>query len=136
MKSKWNIFCLVLSLCLLAMAPAAWTSPPVELEILFMNHGPMQPTIRNLKKLFAEYDGKIETRWFDADLASGKEFMKEKKICGHIPLLILINDETNFVVDDRETTFRGFPDGAGPFKAVEGNWSISDLRRLLDDLTK
>ncbi len=136
MKSNSNIFCIVLSLCLLAMASTGWTSPAVKLEILFMNHGPMQPTIRNLKNLLAEYNGKVEHRWFDADLDSGKEFMKKKNIRGHIPLLILVNDEATFVVDGKETIFRGFPTGAAPFKAVEGNWSISDLRRLLDHLTK
>jgi hypothetical protein len=131
-----TFLCLALSLCLLSTPSVTRSAVPVKLEIIYMNHGPMQPTIRNLKELFDEYHGKVITLWFDADSSSGKDFMKEKKIQGHIPLLILVNGKKSFSINGKDITFQGFPTGASPFKKVEGNWAIADLRQLLGNLTK
>jgi hypothetical protein len=131
-----TFLCLTLSLCLLSTPTAARSATAVNLEIIYMNHGPMQPTIRNLKDILAEYHGKVIPQWFDADSSSGKKFMKKKKIQGHIPLLILVNGKKSFSINGKGITFQGFPSGAGPFKTVEGNWGIADLRQLLDNLTK
>lgn len=136
MKLLSTFLCLTLSFCLLSTPSAARSAASVKLEILYMNHGPLQPTIRNLKDLLAEYHGKVMVQWFDADQPSGKDFMKKKKIRGHIPMLILVNGKKSFSINDKDITFHGFPAGAGPFKTVEGNWAIADLRHLLDNLTK
>jgi hypothetical protein len=136
MKSLIIFFFLTINICLLSTPLTAISASPVKLEILYMNHGPMQPTIRNIKNLLPEYKEKISVQWFDADLGSGKNFMKRKKIRGHIPMLILINGKKSFRINNKDIIFQGFPTGASPFKAVEGNWAISDLRQLLDNLTK
>jgi hypothetical protein len=136
MKLLSTFLCLALSFCLLSTPPVARSAAPVNLVILYMNHGPMQPTIRNLQELLGEYHGKVTAQWFDADKASGKDFMKRKKIHGHIPILILVNGKKSFSINGKDITFQGFPTGASPFKTVEGNWAIADLRQLLNNLTK
>jgi hypothetical protein len=122
--------CLVSMLLLPHPAPAA----AVRVEILYMNHGPMQPTLRNLKELLAGFQDRVAVQWFDVDQAAGKAFMEEKKIRGHVPLLIFVNGEKQFTINGREVTFQGFPTGSGPFSSVEGNWTPGDLRTLLDGL--
>ena len=106
---------------------------PVKVEILFMNHGPMQPTIRNLKALFSRYTGKVQAFWFDFENRSGKDFMKRMGIQGHIPLLIYVNGANTYNFPGRKVTFVGFPSGAGPYQ-FQGKWTLEDLDKLLKSL--
>ncbi len=109
---------------------------PINVEILFMNHGPMQPTIRNLKSLFKSKAGNVQTSWFDFDQQSGKAFMKKKGLRGHIPLLIYINGAHTFHIRGRRVIFMGFPTGKGPFRHVEGKWTIQDLEQVIQSLAR
>jgi hypothetical protein len=108
---------------------------PVKVEILFMNHGPMQPTIRNLKALLGRHAGKVQALWFDFDRRSGKDFRKRKGIRGHVPLLIYINGVHTYGFGNRKVTFMGFPTGAGPYQ-YQGKWTLEDLDRVLTSLAR
>jgi hypothetical protein len=101
-----------------------------------MNHGPMRPTIRNLKSLFQRNAGKVHVSWFDFDQQSGKTFMRKKDIKGHIPLLIFINGNYTFDLGNRKVTFMGFPTGQGPFRRVEGQWTFQELEQVIQTLAK
>ena len=39
----------------------------VQLDILYMNHGPMRPTIGKIKNIVANYKGSIQVSWYDFD---------------------------------------------------------------------
>ncbi len=104
----------------------------VQFDILYMNHGPMRPTIAKIKDLLGNYGDTVQTSWYDVDQPSGKSYMKKKKILGHVPLLIMIDGQSDFNIDGRAVKLQGFPTGASPFKRVEGNWSLDDLQLLLD----
>jgi hypothetical protein len=127
---------LVFCSCFLALSMSAHAKAPVNVEILYMNHGPMEPTLRDLRELFAGFQDKVSAHWYDVDQAAGKAFMEDKKIQGHVPLLILVNGEKQFKSSGREVILQGFPTGAGPFSSVEGNWSVADLRLILNELTR
>ena len=137
-KTGIRVLYCVIGLCLINMVGPvrAGASEMVKIEILYMNHGPLRPTIRNLQELLDHYQGKVNVVWYDEDLKEGKAFENDKGIQGHVPLLMLINGKKEFVVEGKAIVFQGFPSGSGPFKEVEGNWSITDLQRLLDSLTK
>jgi hypothetical protein len=105
----------------------------IRVEILFMNHGPMQPTIRNLTSLLEKHSGKVKSDWFDFDQQSGKVFMQKKGIREHIPLLIYINGSHSFDTGGKRVTFRGFPTGAGPYQ-FQGKWTFQDLDKVLESL--
>jgi hypothetical protein len=105
----------------------------IRMEILFMNHGPMQPTIRDLKALLGKYSGKVKADWFDYDQQSGKAFMQRKGITAHIPLVIYINGAHSFNSGGKQVTFVGFPTGSGPYQ-FQGKWTFQDLDRVLGSL--
>jgi len=107
-----------------------------QFDILYMNHGPMRPTIAKIKELLGNYQNTVQASWHDVDQASGKSFMKQQKINGHIPMLIMIDGQSDFSIDGRAVKLQGFPTGASPFKRVEGNWSLEDLQLLLDEKTR
>ncbi|MEW6530946.1 MAG: hypothetical protein AB1473_08935 [Thermodesulfobacteriota bacterium] len=102
----------------------------IRMEILFMNHGPMQPTIRELKTLLGRYSGKVKADWFDYDQQSGKAFMRKKGITAHVPLVIYINGAYSFNTGGKQITFVGFPTGSGPYQ-FQGKWTFQDLDQVL-----
>jgi len=111
---------------------AAAAEKQAQIDILYMNHGPLRSTIAKIKALLNDYQETIQASWYDVNQQSGKEFMQEHKLHGHIPLLILLNGQSDFSIDGRAVLLQGFPTGASPFKQVEGNWSPDDLRILFD----
>ena len=133
MKQTTKIILFTLALVLFSCCPAISAEKQHQMDILFMNHGPMRPTIAKIRTLLTEYPH-VQAAWHDFDTDSGKRFMKQEKLQGHIPLLIMLNRQSSFNLDKRDILLKGFPTGASPFKQVEGNWSIDDLKRILDNL--
>lgn len=130
-----SLFCIGMLFPALS-SPEAVAAKPLEVEVLFMNHGPMRPTIRNLKALFQRYASTTHVSWYDFDQESAKTFMKKKGIKGHIPLLIFINGNSAFDLGGKKVTFMGFPTGKGPFRQVEGQWTLKDLEQALQSLSR
>jgi hypothetical protein len=100
------------------------TSPKVVVEILYMNHGPLQPVLRELRTEFAQFENKVEFKWYDFD--NDVAFKKKKKIDYHTPLIIWINDSNTFQINGKQIKFTGFPKGQGP-EFARGIWEISDV---------
>ena len=106
----------------------------VSIEILYMNHGPLQSTLQDIKTLFGQYGKKITVAWHDVDTQDGEQFMAKKGIQGHIPLVIWMDNKVKFQVDGKEITFAGFPTGSGP-SFFQGKWKMEDLKKALNQIT-
>jgi hypothetical protein len=106
---------------------------PLHVEVLYMDHGPMQPILRELRDLFPEYGDKLAVSWFDFESEAGERFKLKKGIKRHVPLVIWIDEKSTLQVNGRDVTFSGFPKGSGPFFA-RGKWEMADLKTALDDL--
>jgi hypothetical protein len=104
---------------------AAGAAAPVEVDVLYMNHGPLQPTLDKLKGIFAGYGEKIMPRWHDFESTDGEKFMASKGIRQHVPLMIWINGKESF---------SGFPSGSGP-QMFQGKWTMESLAKSLDQAT-
>lgn len=133
MMTHWWMALGLLLVLGLAAAPAAQARPAVKLDILFMNHGPMQPVIKSIKKILARHASTASAAWYDFETASGRDFMRQKGLRGHIPLLIFLNGSPTWQIQGRKITFVGFPNGYGPYQ-FRGQWSLEDLDLLLGDL--
>ena len=107
---------------------------PLSVEVLYMDHGPMQSTLRELRGLFPEYGDKLAVSWFDFESEEGERFKSRKGIKRHVPLVIWIDEKSTHQVNGRVVTFSGFPKGSGPFFA-RGKWELADLKKALDGLT-
>jgi hypothetical protein len=105
-----------------------------KVEVLYMNHGPLQETLGRIKKIFSDYGEKIEVTWYDFDTKEAEEFMAKKGVRRHIPLVIWIDGKPKSTLGDREVTFAGFPTGSGP-ASFQGKWTMEDLRMSLDQAT-
>jgi hypothetical protein len=132
MKKILALFCILLAL--IWIPATALSAKPVKIEVLYMNHGPLQPTLQEIKTLFAQYGKKITVSWHDVDSEDGERFMAKKGIRGHIPLVVWLDDRVKFQVDGKEIIFAGFPTGSGP-AFFQGKWTMGDLRKILEQLT-
>jgi len=121
--------------------PLVWTASdsfskeqPVKIDVLYMNHGPMQPTLRSLENLFSGYGDKIAVSRYDFESDAGEKFKAQKGIRQHIPLVIWIEGKSTVQVKGKPVTFSGFPSGSGP-SFFQGKWNMEDLKTVLDQAT-
>jgi len=124
----------LLALCLFFIPAVALPTPPVSVEILYMNHGPLLSTIKGIKELCNGYGKAITVSWYDFDSAEGEKFMAKKGVKQHLPLVIWIAGKPTVKVKGKEIEFVGFPTGSGP-PSFQGNWTLEDLRGALDQAT-
>jgi len=124
----------LLALCLFFIPAAALPAPPVSVEILYMNHGPLLSTIKGIRELCNGYGKAVTASWYDFESPEGEKFMAKKGIQQHLPLVIWIADKVTVKVNGKEIQFVGFPTGSGP-PSFQGNWTMNDLRAALDQAT-
>jgi hypothetical protein len=112
---------------------AAQAGQPVKVEIVFMNHGPMQPVVKGLKQVLARHP-QATASWYDFETDQGQDFLRKKGVKGHIPLLVFINGSTQAQVGSKTASFQGFPSGSGPYM-FRGQWTMDDLDQALSALS-
>jgi hypothetical protein len=132
MKKGFLLF--IIAVFLVSIPLIAGAVKPVKIEVLYMNHGPLQASLQEIRNVFSQFKGKIVVSWYDFESKEGEEFKAKKKIIQHIPLVIWMDDQVKFKVDGKDTVFAGFPTGSGP-AFFQGKWTMSDLQKVLDQLT-
>lgn len=131
---KMILFCLIV-LTFLCIPVTALPDPGVPVEILYMNHGPLMPTVKDIQKLCNRYGNRITVSWYDFESKEGEQFMARKVVRQHVPLVIWIDGKSTVTVNKKDIQFTGFPTGSGP-ASFQGKWTIDDLRRALDQATR
>jgi hypothetical protein len=131
---KKMVLFLCAALFLFSIPGSVLAGKAVRVDVLYMNHGPLQSTLRDMRAIFAEYGKMITVVWHDVDTQDGEKFMVKKGIRGHIPLVVWMDDKVKFQVDGKEITFAGFPTGSGPL-FFQGKWKMDDLKKALNQIT-
>jgi hypothetical protein len=131
---KKGILFYLLTVSLVCIPWIAMAGNPVKVEVLYMNHGPLQDSLKQIQNVFSQYKGKVAVSWFDYDTKEGEEFMAKKRVTQHIPLVIWMDGQVKFKVDGKDMVFAGFPTGAGP-QFFQGKWTMADLQKVLNQLT-
>ena len=129
----------VIALCsvvmvLLSIPLTSFAAKEVKVEVLYMNHGPLQSTLQEVRNLFGKYEKKIAVSWYDVESNEGQQFMAKKGIRGHIPLVIWMDNQIKFQLNGKEIMFAGFPTGSGP-AFFQGKWTMGDLQKVLNQVT-
>jgi len=132
---KTNIFFFIIITLLIVSPSSSFSKELVHVDVLYMDHGPMQPTLRKLRALFPDYKDKLTISWYDFESKEGIDFKAKMGITEHIPMIIWVNGQFELLVNDRKIKFTGFPTGSGPL-FFQGKWKVEDLADLLDQLIK
>jgi hypothetical protein len=132
MKKLFSLF--IIGIVLLIAPTMSFSENPVQIDVLYLNHGPMQPTLRELRALFPEYGDKIMVSWYDFESDAGQRFKSKMGISHHIPLVIWVDGRSGLMNNGRTIKFEGFPTGSGPL-FFQGKWKREDLTTILDRVT-
>ena len=125
--------CLVV-LVLFSVPFTVFAAKEVKVEVLYMNHGPLQPSLQQIKNILSQYGSKIAVSWYDFETKEGEQFMAQKGVTQHIPLVIWLDGKFAIPLNGKEIKFVGFPTGSGP-AFFQGKWTMDDLRNALDQIT-
>jgi hypothetical protein len=106
----------------------------VKVEVLYMNHGPLQSSLQQIRDIFSKYGTQITVSWYDFETKEGEQFMAKKGVTQHVPLVIWLDGKSALPVNGKEIKFVGFPTGSGP-AAFQGKWTMDDLRQALNQIT-
>ena len=104
--------------------PAAVSSNPVTIVVAgYINHGPMQPTVRAIKEVVANYGNKVAVTWIDMATPEGDSYFKEHGLTAHMN--VIINGTSSYQVSGKNVNFQWF----------EGQqWNREDLDTVLSNL--
>ncbi len=130
---KIILFCSAI-LVLFSIPFTAFAAKEVKVEVLYMNHGPLQSSLQQIKNIFSQYRTKITVSWYDFESKEGEQFMAQKGVNQHIPLVIWLDGKFALPINGKEIKFVGFPTGSGP-AFFQGEWTMDDLRSALDQIT-
>jgi hypothetical protein len=114
----------VMSLLCFAYGVVADSPNEVNIDVAgYINHGPMQPTIKMIKEVTSKYDDRISVNWVDLGSEEGQKYFNDHDLSAH--LNILINGNYKYKLDGNEVTFQWF----------EGqNWTKEDLDSVISDI--
>jgi hypothetical protein len=132
MKKRFYFY--FIAVLVILAAPLAFAGDGVPIDVLYMDHGPMQPTLRELRALFQKYGDKIKVSWYDFESTAGEQFKAEKGLSRHTPLMIWVDGRSKLAHNGRTLKLEGFPTGAGP-AFFQGKWELADLAAILDQVT-
>jgi len=123
-----------LTMALFSIPLTALAAKEVRVDVLYMNHGPLLASIKQIKDVFSQYGNGIAVTWYDFESKEGEEFMAKMGIRQHVPLIIWIDGKSVLPIGGNEVRFVGFPTGSGPLP-FQGKWTMEDLRKALDQVT-
>jgi hypothetical protein len=130
-----KFYALVIIGAILLVAPTvSFSKDPVHVDILYMNHGPMQPTLRELRALFPKYGEQVVVGWYDFESDAGERFKAKMGVSHHTPLTIWVDGQSELKHADKTIKIEGFPTGSGP-AFFQGKWKVEDLADILDLMT-
>ena len=109
----------------------SFSQETVKIDVLYMNHGPMKPILREIRALFPKYGDKLAVSWHDFESEEGVRFKSKMGITQHTPLVIWVDGRSELMSNGRSIKFEGFPTGSGP-AFFQGKWTLEDLAGILD----
>jgi hypothetical protein len=127
---KKIIFCFIALVLVFTSLPAT-AAQKISVEMLYMNHGPLLSTLKEIDSICAQYKDKVTVSRYDFESPEGERFMAKKGIHEHIPLMIWIDGKYAVSLNGKEIKFIGFPTGSGP-AFFQGKWTMEDLRKALN----
>jgi hypothetical protein len=109
-----------------------WAAPTPVVEIVAMNHPPVQSALKPLRDWLAGQGAKIRVKEIDIESADGERRVQAVGLKGHIPVVILIDGQYRHQRPDGSTVeFVSFPSGPGTPSGVKGTWSATDVEAVL-----
>jgi hypothetical protein len=106
-----------------ASSPTVQTGPVSVVIAGYINHGPMQPTVRAIKEVLSKYGDKVAVTWIDFATTQGQNYFQDHGLTAHMN--VIINGTSTYQVKGKTVVFEWF----------EGQqWTKADLDTVLANL--
>jgi len=108
----------------IAPGQAATSTSAINVVVAgYINHGPLQPTVRAIKDVLSKYGDKVTVTWVDLSTQQGQDYFKEHQLTAHMN--VIINGTSRYEVNGKSVDFQWF----------EGQqWNRQDLDTVLAGL--
>jgi len=104
-------------------SPTVETTPVSVVVAGYINHGPLQPTVRAIKEVLSKYGDKVAVTWIDLATTEGQSYFQDHGLTAHMN--VIINGSSTYQVDGKTVDFEWF----------EGQqWTEKDLDAVLASL--
>jgi hypothetical protein len=88
----------------------------------FINHIPVKEMIADIDEVLSQYRNNIVFELIDEESENGQLFLEKKSLKGHIPIVIFVDGEYQFRLNEHEVALLGH----------EGNdWEVKDLDEII-----
>jgi len=89
----------------------------------YINHGPLQPTVKAVKDIVAKYGDKVRLTVVDLSTTAGQNYFKANDLTAHMN--VIINGKYEYSINGKDVVFQWF----------EGvDWTKEDLDAVLSSL--
>ncbi|MFP4459947.1 MAG: hypothetical protein ACLFSQ_10215 [Candidatus Zixiibacteriota bacterium] len=124
----------ILIMMLFALSGQSIAKDENIIDIFFKNRPPSQKVMGKLKPIMEKYQEKYEVKYHLITDEKNAEIIKEYGLpTTHFPVAVVINGKFRAKIDDKIVHFVHFPKFMEGIGRHEGDWSIDDVIKVLDD---
>lgn len=106
----------------------------IELLVFYKERPPSLQVLEKVKDLLINFQEGYEIKYYNIEEEENEHLLEKYSFPGtHFPFAIVINDRYTAKIKDRLVSFIHFPHFMKGIGRHEGNWSLSDLKTVLED---
>ncbi|MCL6592177.1 MAG: hypothetical protein K6U80_19800 [Firmicutes bacterium] len=123
MNKRNGLITILLVISLLLIHAGMALAAPVKVEALgFFSHPPMWKNQDTIQSVCQQFGNQVELVLHDEMSEDGQNFMRQKGLSGHLPMLLYINGSLAHKIDNRVVVFRDF---------IGQGWTGQDLEQVI-----
>jgi len=105
-----------------------------NIDVFYKQLEPSQRALQKVKKVLACYETTYQISYYDIlDKANHDIILSYGLPSEHFPIAVVIGGKYSAKIEDRIVSFVHFPDFMKGIGRHEGNWSLDDLKAVLED---
>lgn len=129
---KRRRFLIALGAVLMAAAAGPILASQPVVEVIALEHGPVQNALKPVRDVLAKYAGRVRVVELNAESPEGEKRLKAVGLKGHIPIALLIDGSKTYKTAQGKTVeFVNFPAAAGNPMGLNGAWTVADFEEAL-----
>lgn len=104
----------------------------VQVEIVLPDESTADPSTEEVLDLVEGFSHRVVLTTYRLGTVEGDLFVRNHDLSDRTALAVLIDGETEFEIVGRPVAFVGIPRPSGPGEMVAGEWTLDDLRIVLE----
>ena len=129
-------FILIISIFMTVLSNNLSASDKVDISVFYKNKKPSQKVLEKTNKLLEQFKDSYQINYYLIEDPKNIDIITKLGLPStHFPFSVVINGKFNAKIADKLVSFTHFPLFMKGIGRHEGNWSIADLEKVLNDNT-